>query len=420
MIKHSSASKSAARESRCEAKGITSPLYLFFISAACVWICASSMAGPVHSMRHMESHRSDEFFQLAGVSQWLKANKPENGEVPHPIELIHGGDGSYQNGDYIEAIVGYELFLRAFSQTTASEPLFALVRDKLSAVYTLLGEKRLADDIIEVNGQRVSFGTRSRVLQQERRDGKCQLHLTSANVYTVAKIISQRSGKMVATVWLVPPRESWQGAALQLNLPAGVYQIVCAQEVRRNSRGEYSALVYRKLRSPLSLSDLPEEKMTRISIDNEAFVESTGSTFGSFESLKRSEQPHGELIRRSLGPHAPDARDVDPPPLPDFMQAELENPDTPDSRKAQLKLLASSYEQWAKDRSFEVSKPRGQAVAIASPQAPKKLLDVMREEVAALDRILSSGKLSDENIRRADFYHRHLVSYAEWLQDRTD
>lgn len=420
MIKHSSASKLAARVSRCEAKGVASPLYLFFIFAACVWICASSIAGPVQGVRSMESDRSFEFFQLAGVSQWLKANTPEDGEVPHPIELIYDGDGSYQNGEYIEAIVGYELFLRAFNQTKASEPLFALARDKLSAVYTLLGEKRLADDIIEENGQRVSFGTRSRVLQQERRDGECQLHLSSANVYTVAKFISERSGKVVATVWLVPPKQSWEEATLQLNLPPGVYQIVCAQEVRRNSRGEYSALVYRKLRTPLSLSDLPEDKVIDISIFNEAFVESAGSTFGSFESLSRSEQPHGELIRRSLGPHAPDAPDVGPQPLPDFMQAELQNPDTPDSRKAQLKFLASSYEQWAKDRSFEVSKPRGQAAAIASPQAPKKLLDVIRERVAALDRIRSNGKLDDENIRRADFYHRHLVSYAEWLEERTD
>jgi hypothetical protein len=399
-----------------------------------LWICASSIAGPVKRMKHMESHRSNEFFQVAGVSQWLKANEPEDGEVPGPIELIHAGDGYYQGGDYIEAIVGYELFLRAFSQTKASEPLFALVRDKLSAVYTLLGEKRLADDITEENGQRVSFGTRSRVLQQERRDGECQLHLGSANVYTVAKIINERSGKVVASIWLVPPRESWEGATLQLNLPAGVYQIVCAQEVRRNSRGEYSALLYRKLRKPLSLEDLPKLNAISISIDNEAFVECTRSAFGSFESLRRSEQPNDGLIRRSLGPHAPDAPDVDPQPLPDFMQAELENPDTPDSRKAHLKFLTSSYEQWAKDRR---SKPREQpnqqelfcpyapygvqAAATTAPQDPsKKLLDAIREKVAELGRIRSSEKLSDENARRLEFYHRHLVSYADWLQGRTD
>lgn len=207
MKQHLSAWTSANRRYRRRPMGITSSLYLFFIFAACLWMCASSIAGPVHSERDLESHRSDEFFELAGVSQWLEANKPEDGEVPHPIELIHGGDRHYQNGDYIEAIVSYELFLKAFSQTKASEPLFALVRDKLSAVYTLLGERRLADETIEENGQRVSFGTRSRVFQQERRDGECQLALFSANVYTVAKVINARSGTMVATVWLVPPTD---------------------------------------------------------------------------------------------------------------------------------------------------------------------------------------------------------------------
>lgn len=421
MKQHLSAWTSANRRYRRRPMGITSSLYLSFIFAACLLISASSFAGPVNRVRKMESSRSFEFFQLAGVSQWLQANEPSNGDVPHPIEQVYAGDGQYEHGDYIEAIVGYELFLRAFSQTKASEPLFALVRDKLSAVYTLLGEKRLADEIIEENGQRVSFGTRSRILQQERRDGECQLLLTSANVYTVAKIINEHSGNVVATVWLVPPKQSWEEAELALNVPTGVYQIVCAQEVRRNSRGKYSALVYRKLRMPLSLSDLPEDKNIRISIGNEAFVEGKGSTFGSFESLRRFEQPPDELIRRSLAPHAPDAPDVELQPLPDFMQAELENPDTPDSRKAHLKLLASSYEQWAKDRGMEVSKASKPAAATTPPQDPQKtLLDVIREKVAELDRIRSLGELSDENARRLEFYHRHLGSYAEWLQDRTD
>ena len=131
----------------------------------------------------------------------------------------------------------------------------------------------------------MSFGTRSRVLQQERRDGKCQLHLTSANVYTVAKIINKHSSNVVATVWLVPPKQSREEAELALDVSAGAYQIVCAQEVRLNSRGGYSALGYRKLRMPLSLSDLLEEKNIRTSIGNEAFVEGKGSTSGSFESL---------------------------------------------------------------------------------------------------------------------------------------
>ena len=272
--------------------GITSSLDLFLIFAACLLICASSFAGPVGRVGEMESSRSFEFFQLAGVAQWLEANKPADGGVPYPIEQIYEGDGYYQHGDYVEAIVGYELFLRVFSQTKASEPLFALAHDKLSAVYTLLGEKRLADEIIEENGERVSFGTRSLVLQQERRDGEYQLHLTSANVYTVATMINEHSSNVEATVWLVPPKQSWEEAELALNVPAGVYQIVCAQEVRRNSRGGYSALGYRKLRMPLSLSDLLEEKNIRTSIGNEAFVEGKGSTFGSFESLIQPPTAH--------------------------------------------------------------------------------------------------------------------------------
>ena len=50
--------------------GITSSLDLFLIFAACLLICASSFAGPVDRVGEMESSRSFEFFQLAGVSQW--------------------------------------------------------------------------------------------------------------------------------------------------------------------------------------------------------------------------------------------------------------------------------------------------------------------------------------------------------------
>jgi hypothetical protein len=424
MEQRISASTLAAREWRCEASGITPPLCVFFIFAACVWFCSSSIAGPLRKNdRVIEADRSFEFFHLAGVSKWLDANKPEDGEIPHPSELIYEGDHHYYKGDYIEAIVCYELFLRAFSETKASKPLFSLVRDKLSAVYTLLGEKRFADDIIAKNGQRVSFGTRSCILHQECRGGEFQLHLTSANLYTVAKIINERSGKVVATVWLVPFASTPE---FSLNLPAGVYQIVCAQEVRRNSRDEYSASVYRRLR--IRIPAPAEAKGMHISIDSEAYVESTASTFGSFESLRRFEQPNDELIRLSLRSDAPD---FDVQRLPDFiveaipnaiqdMQAELENPDTPDSRKEQLKSLISSHDQLAKDRGPRAPKPPEQAATLAAHQARKKLLDAIREKVAELDRIRSSEKLSDENARRLEFYHPHLVSYAEWLQDRTD
>jgi hypothetical protein len=415
MEQHLSAWTSANCKHQIGGMDITSPLYLFFSFAACLWICASSIAGPVKNVRQIEAERSFEFFNLAGVSQWLDENKHEDGAAPSPIELIYNGDGNYLNGEFIEAIVRYELFLRGFSETEASEPLFSLVRDKLSAVYTLLGEKRLADDIIATNGQRVSFGTRSCVLHQERRDGEFQLHLTSADVYTVAKIINERSSKVVATVWLVPPKQSWEEAELSLNLPAGLYQIVCAQEVRRNSRGKYSALVYRKLRFRILVPT--EAKGMHISTDSEAYVDSTARTFGSFESLRRFEQPNDEMIRRSLAP------DSDIQPLPNVirdMQAELGNPDTSDSRKAQLKSLISSYKKWAKDRGLEVPTRPEQAAAMPGPEAPKKLLDVIRQKVAELDRIHSLDELSNENARRLGFYHRHLVSYAEWLQDRTD
>lgn len=411
MEQHLSACTPANRKHQIRGMNLASPLCRFFICAACVWICVSSIAGPVN-VRQIEQARSFEFFNLDGVSRWLDANKHEDGVVPSPIELIYEGDHHYYEGDYTEAIVCYELFLRAFSETKASKPLFSLVRDKLSSVYTLLGERRLADDIITKNGQRVSLGTRSCVLHQERRDGEFQLHLTSANLYTVAKIINERSGEVVAAVWLVPL--AWT-PEFSLNLPAGVYQIVCAQEVRRDSRDEYSALVYRKLR--IRIPPPAEAKGMHISIDSEAYVESTASTFGSFESLRRFEQPNDELIRLSL------ALDFDTEPLPNVirgMHAELGRPDTSDNRKAQLKSLISSYKQWAKDRGLEVTTPLEQAAAMPSSQAPKKLLDVIRQKVAELERIHSLDELSNGSARRLEFYHRHLVSYAQWLQNRID
>jgi hypothetical protein len=298
---------------------------LFTLLVTYAWLCVTSLASPPPQL-NVEDNRSHEFFRLAEVSKWLATREPQPSlgrPWDHPLtKLIWFGDINYEQENYDEAVLSYEKFLEDCGNAEQASPLIALIRDKLTAAYSLSGKHDLADAIIKNNGRRVTFGGLSRVLYQKRHEGDCHV-LMCMPLDTVAKFINYRTGELEAIVWSVAPQKGW-GDEFVFTLPRGVYQIVFAQEVRKKESGEYYALVHRRLLEPLYLRD---SLMVRLSHPD--FVETTADAFGSFSQLKPFEQHDHTLMRR--------------------LQAELVRTNTPDSRKAELKILISSYTKWLEE-----------------------------------------------------------------------
>lgn len=294
---------------------------------ACAWLCITSLASPPPQL-NVENNRSQAFIHLAEVSKWLAAHEPRASlgrAWEHPLtKPIWLGDMAYQEENYDEAVLSYEKFLKDCGNAKQASPLIALIRDKLTAAYNLTGKHDLADAIIKKNGRRVTFGSRSRVLYQKHHEGDCNVLLLMP-LDTVAKFINDRTGELEAIVWSVAPQKGW-GDELLFTLPRGVYQVVLAQEVRKEEGGEYYALVHRRLLEPLHLRD-PLDGL--VDLRHADFIETTADAFGSFSQLKPFEHHDHTLMRR--------------------LQAELERTNTPDSRKAELKSLLSSYTKWLKE-----------------------------------------------------------------------
>lgn len=317
---------------------------LFVLLVPCVCLCAVTLASPP-ALLNIEASRSGEFFRLGSVSDWLATHEKQQQGALSPRDRIFFGDFAYWQGNHDEAALSYKSFLKEFGNDKAAGPLIALIRDKLAAVYILAGKQELASEIIGENGKRVTFGDSSRILYQEHRTGSCQVTLTS-NLYSIAKVINDRNGRLEAVVWLVPPRSSWGETAVVLNLPDGVYQVLYAHEVRKDDQGQYHALAHGRRVKPLHLhgplAELPE-------VGNDDLIETSADIFGSFRPIESFEQQDNDLIHRSLKSYESSASKT-PSDVIRVMRAELEEHGTSALRKKQLESLISSYAQWSRDR----------------------------------------------------------------------
>lgn len=316
----------------------------FVILVSCAVLCAVSLAS-APPPRNIEAGRSDEFFRLESVSQWLAAHEKQRQGAWSPRELISNGDFAYWVGDYERAELSYESFLKEFGNSKAAGPLLALIRDKLAAVYALAGKQKLASEIIKKNGRRITFGDSSRILYQRHHTGNWDILITS-DLYSIAKVINEGNGELEAIVWLVPSSSHWGEAEVALNLPDGDYQVLCAHEVRKDDKGRYHALAHGRLRRALHLR---APLMEPPKVSNDDLIETSADTFGSFPSVEPFEQQDNDLIQRSLKSYQSSAS-KSPSDVIHEMRVEFEKPGTSALRKKQLEILIASYAQWLKDR----------------------------------------------------------------------